>query len=436
MKDSVLRHFQRFLSSQEPEIGGGKEYVRKITVSRALTHLLHPSGEFPVIHSLHQQFSSGHSGKSKLPCFRVMTARGQIAQEAKEHAVEPSLLLKIYKTMVQVRKIDETFYQAQRQGRIPFYLDCRGEEASVVASAAALKPCDTVFSQYREHGAFLWRGFSAQDMAYQCLGREKENGKGRQMPMHFGDKSKNCHTVSSPLATQLPHAVGYAYTRKLEQDGSVVACYFGEGAASEGDFHAALNFAATLECPVIFICRNNGWAISTPVKEQFRGDGIAARGFGYGIKSLRVDGGDAQAVYIATAKAREHVTQTMSPVLLELMAYRMGHHSTSDDARRYVPSQIQKESEASDPLKRLKNHLVGSGILTEILASKMEEEAITEARRALVTAENEATPPLESMFDDVYDVVPYHLIEQREEAIEERNADYGALDSQGTHQNV
>lgn len=436
MKDSVLRHFQRFLSSQEAHVGGSKEYVRKVTVNRALTHLLHPSGEFPVTHSLDEQLSSGYLVKSKLPCFQVMTTKGQVAKGAKEHAVEPSLLLRIYKTMIQVRKIDETFYQAQRQGRIPFYLDCRGEEASVVASAAALKPCDAVFSQYREHGVLLWRGFSAQDMAYQCLGREKDNGKGRQMPMHFGDKSKNCHTISSPLATQLPHAVGHAYARKLKQDGSAVACYFGEGAASEGDFHAALNFAATLDCPVIFICRNNGWAISTPAKEQFRGDGIAARGFGYGIKSLRVDGGDAQAVYTATAKAREHVTRTLSPMLLELMAYRMGHHSTSDDARRYVPLHIQKESEASDPLKRLKKHLVGCGVLTEILSSKMEEEAITEARRALATAEDEMTPPIESMFDDVYDIVPYHLVEQREEAIQEQIADYEALDSHGIDQSV
>lgn len=397
----------------------------KGTASRTLKYLLHPSGVFPITHSLDEQFTSGQLEDSKMPCFQVMTHKGQVAKEAKECAVEPSMLLRIYKAMVQVRKIDETFYQAQRQGRIPFYLDCRGEEASVVASAAALNPCDTVFSQYREHGVLFWRGFSAQDMAYQCLGREKDNGKGRQMPMHYGDKSKNCHTVSSPLATQLPHAVGYAYTRKLEQDGSVVACYFGEGAASEGDFHAAMNFAATLECPVIFICRNNGWAISTPVKEQFRGDGVAARGFGYGIKSLRVDGGDAHAVYVATAKAREYVRRNLSPVLLELMAYRMGHHSTSDDARRYVPYQIQMDSEASDPLKRLKNNLVGCGALTETQSSKMEEEATMQARRALATAEIEAAPPLESMFEDVYDVVLPHLIKQRQEAI--KDADHKAL---------
>merc|ERR1712183_231730 len=150
----------------------------------------------------------------------------------------------------------------------------------------------------------------------QCYGNSDDYGKGKQMPIHYGSTKHAFVTISSPLATQMPQAAGSAYAFKRAQNGLSVICYFGEGAASEGDAHAAFNFAATLDCPVLFFCRNNGYAISTPTEEQYRGDGIAARGPGYGMTTIRVDGNDVFAVYNATKAAS---VENMAPVLIEAM---------------------------------------------------------------------------------------------------------------------
>ena len=184
-------------------------------------------------------------------------------------------------------------------------------------SASALLPSDLVFAQYREVGVLLWRGFTVQEAADQCFSNEADRGKGRQMPVHYGSQQYNFQTISSPLATQMPQAVGAAYSLKLSGSNSLAICYFGEGAASEGDFHAALNFSATLEVPMIFFCRNNGYAISTSSTEQYRGDGIISRAAGYGMHAIRVDGNDIFAVQMATAAARQLAMENSCPVIIE-----------------------------------------------------------------------------------------------------------------------
>merc|ERR1712183_195683 len=194
---------------------------------------------------------------------------------------------------------------------------------------------DLVYGQYREAGVLVYRGFTLEEFMDQCYSNNADGGRGKQMPVHYGSKRLNFVTISSPLATQLPQAVGTAYAFKRAQNGLVVICYFGEGAASEGDAHAAFNFAATLNCPVIFFCRNNGYAISTPVKDQYRGDGIAGRGPSYGMPAIRCDGNDLFAVYNATKRARDIAVTLKRPVMLEAMTYRVGHHSTSDDSSVY-----------------------------------------------------------------------------------------------------
>ena len=185
-------------------------------------------------------------------------------------------------------------------------MQAAGEEAVVVGSAAGLQPQDVIFAQYREVGALLWRGFTVQQCADQCCSNEADLGKGRQMPVNYGTTELNFMTTSSPLTTQLPQAAGAAYALKQNVNNDAIAmCYFGEGAASEGDFHAALNFAATTEAPVIYFCRNNGYAISTPTKDQYRGDGIISRAAGYGMYAIRVDGNDVFAVKKAVEEVRE-----------------------------------------------------------------------------------------------------------------------------------
>ncbi len=200
-----------------------------------------------------------------IPVYRVMDNEGKLVNPAYEVKHDISTLKDWYKMMLKLNAMDMIFYDAQRQGRISFYMTSFGEEATHIGSASALKPQDVVYSQYREAGVFMYRGFTLSNFAHQCFGSHKDLGKGRQMPVHYGSKALNCHTISSPLATQLPQASGAAYALKREGGDKMVTCYFGEGAASEGDFHPALNFAVTLKCPVLFFCRNNGYAISTPV---------------------------------------------------------------------------------------------------------------------------------------------------------------------------
>lgn len=249
-----------------------------------------------------------------------MDRRGLIINKQDDPKLDKSTITKMYKDMTMLNAMDKILYESQRQGRISFYMTNYGEEATHIGSAAALTLEDVVFGQYREAGVLMWRGFTLSQFMNQCYGNVKDAGKGRQMPVHYGSKELNFMTISSPLSTQMPQAVGSAYA--LKGKNRVVIVYFGDGAASEGDAHAAFNFAATLECPVIFFCRNNGYAISTPTSDQYRGDGIAARGPSYGIDSIRVDGNDVFAVYNATSKAKEHALKFNKPVLIEAMTYR------------------------------------------------------------------------------------------------------------------
>lgn len=178
-------------------------------------------------------------------------------------------LLRAYRHIVRLREMDTILQNAQRQGRISFYMTCTGEEAIHMGSASALDNDDPIFAQYREQGLLMWRGFTLEQFTNQCFSNDRDLGKGRQMPIHYGSRALNYHTVSSPLGTQLPQAVGAAYRLKLMGKPNVAIAFFGDGCASTTDFHAALNFAATLSSPTIFFCRNNGYAISTPVTDQY-----------------------------------------------------------------------------------------------------------------------------------------------------------------------
>ncbi|XP_072125984.1 2-oxoisovalerate dehydrogenase subunit alpha, mitochondrial isoform X3 [Mobula birostris] len=262
---------------------------------------------------------------SGIPIYRVMDRQGQIVNPDEDPKLPKEMVLKFYQKMTLLNTMDRILYESQRQGRISFYMTNYGEEGTHVGSAAALEPDDLVFGQYREAGVLMYRDFPLELFMAQCYASANDVGKGRQMPVHYTSKDHHFVTISSPLATQIPQAVGAAYAYKISQADRAVICYFGEGAASEGDAHAGFNFSATLECPIIFFCRNNGYAISTPTHEQYRGDGIAARGPGYGIISIRVDGNDVFAVYNATKEARRRAVAENQPFLIEAMTYRIVH---------------------------------------------------------------------------------------------------------------
>lgn len=353
-----------------------------------------------------------------LSTFRVMDEEGVISDPATAPKISKELALKMYKDMITLNIMDTILYDAQRQGRISFYMTSYGEEAQI-GSAAALTLDDVVFGQYREAGVLLHRGFTLQQFMDQVYGNTEDIGKGRQMPVHYGSKKLNFQTISSPLGTQLPQAAGAAYALKLSGKRACSIAYFGEGAASEGDFHAALNMSATLNCPTLFFCRNNGFAISTPSHEQYRGDGIASRGIGYGVDTIRVDGNDILAVYAATKAAREMSIDLCKPVLIEAMTYRVGHHSTSDDSSAYRSKQAVEDWKRLDnPITRFRKWLESQQYWDQTQEDACKKEIRTELLKAFQIAEGRKKPAIENLFLDVFDEMPLHLQEQRDEMLE------------------
>ncbi|KAK5171674.1 hypothetical protein LTR04_007107 [Oleoguttula sp. CCFEE 6159] len=344
------------------------------------------------------------SQQDAMPTYRVLDQDGVIVDNDKEPPnVSEEEVFKMYKDMLTDSKVSA------------------GEEGIAIGSASALSPADVIFAQYRETGIFQHRGFTLDDFMNQLFANRKDPGRGRNMPVHYGSKSLKIHTISSPLATQIPQAAGAAYALKMQDRQNpldaprVVACYFGEGAASEGDFHAALNIAATRACPVIFLCRNNGYAISTPTLEQYRGDGIASRGVGYGIDTIRVDGNDIFAVREATTRAREMALQDGGrPVLIECMSYRVSHHSTSDDSFAYrAKVEVEDWKRRDNPITRLRKWMEGKGLWDEQMESATRSELRKKVLEAFGRAEKEKKPALRNLWSDVY----AQVTEEQEEQI-------------------
>ncbi|XP_072287338.1 2-oxoisovalerate dehydrogenase subunit alpha, mitochondrial [Pyxicephalus adspersus] len=355
---------------------------------------------------------------SGIPVYRVMDRQGQILNASEDPQIPKEKVLKFYHTMTLLNTMDRILYESQRQGRISFYMTNYGEEGTHVGSAAALNDNDLVFGQYREAGVLMYRGYPLDLFMSQCYGNASDPGKGRQMPVHYGSKDLNFVTISSPLATQIPQAVGAAYAMKRENADRAVICYFGEGAASEGDAHAAFNFSATLECPVIFFCRNNGYAISTPTSEQYRGDGIAARGPGYGIMSIRVDGNDVFAVYNATKEARRRAVAENQPFLIEAMTYRIGHHSTSDDSSAYRSvDEVNYWDKQDHPISRLRHYMMHRGWWDDEQEKIWRKKSRKLVMEAFEEAERKHKPKIEHMFSDVYAEMPPHLKKQEESLV-------------------
>lgn len=351
-------------------------------------------------------------GVIDIPMLQLLSAEGELLENAAEPSLSKEEALKIYNAMEYIRVLDERMVGAQRQGRISFYLASTGEEAASVASAAALSADDMIMSQYREQGALAYRGYTTEQFMNQMFSNKDDPNKGRQMPIHYGDKALNFMTISSPLGTQIPQASGYAYGQKMSGKDVVTICYFGEGAASEGDFHAGLNMAAVLNCPVIFFCRNNGYAISTPAEEQFAGDGIASRGLGYGIKTIRVDGNDVLAIYAATKEARRIAIEEKCPVLIEAMTYRLAAHSTSDDPTGYRSREEEDKWRAKDPIARMAKWLTSKGWFNQEENQAKVDKARQDVLAALKSCEKTDVCAIEDIVEDVYDTPPWHLKEQ------------------------
>jgi len=341
--------------------------------------------------------------------------------------LDAETLRRMLRIMALTRALDDRMYRAQRQGKTSFYMKCTGEEAVSVASAFALADDDMVFPSYRQQGLLIARGYPLVEMINQVYSNRADRLKGRQLPVMYSARDFGFFTISGNLCTQYPQAVGWAMASAIKGDTRIAVSFIGEGSSAEGDFHSGMTFGAVYNAPVIFNIVNNQWAISS-----FSGIAgaerttFAARAIGYGIAGLRVDGNDTLAVYAAMRWAADRARANMGPTLIEHFTYRAEGHSTSDDPAAYRSAEEREEWPLGDPIARLKLHLIALGEWSEEQHEAMDREVAEEVRASSKDAEKSGIlghgmhHPFKTMFEDVFEELPWHLQEQAEQAIRER----------------
>ncbi|MEZ4224894.1 MAG: pyruvate dehydrogenase (acetyl-transferring) E1 component subunit alpha [Polyangiaceae bacterium] len=323
----------------------------------------------------------------------------------------------LYRTMLLTRITDERLVTLQRQGRIGFHIGSLGEEAAIIGSAFAMRKQDWIFPCYREFGAGLLRGFEFQRYMDNMYGNRNDPVKGRQMPDHYSCRAAHFGSVSSPIGTQITQAMGFAWGAKISKEDLACLVYFGDGSTSSNEFHNGLNFAGVFAAPVVFFCRNNGWAISVPTERQTASRTFAEKGVAYGVPGVRVDGNDVFAVVSATRRAVARASAGKGPTLIEAITYRMGGHSTSDDPTRYRKQDELEPWVARDPLERLRGFLEKAGHWSAAEEERTRSEIDRQVKEAVSRAESTPPPDLASMFEDVFATLPWYLQEQRDELL-------------------
>ena len=341
--------------------------------------------------------------------------------------LDPETLRRMLRTMALTRAFDDRMYRGQRQGKTSFYMKCTGEEATSVASAFALADDDMVFPSYRQQGILIARGYPLTEMINQIYSNRADKLKGRQLPIMYSSREHSFFTISGNLATQYPQAVGWAMASAIKGDSRIASGWVGEGSTAEGDFHAALTFAAVYNAPVVLNVVNNQWAISS--YSGFAGaerSTFANRAIGYGVAGLRVDGNDALAVYAAARWAANRARANLGPTLIEHFTYRAEGHSTSDDPGQYRSAHEREEWPLGDPIMRLKRHLIALGEWSVEQHEAMDVELAEQVKAATKEAEKNGVlghgmhHPFHTMFEDVFEELPWHLEEQADQAIRER----------------
>jgi 2-oxoisovalerate dehydrogenase E1 component alpha subunit len=325
--------------------------------------------------------------------------------------------------MMTLRAFDARMQMAQRQGKTSFYLQNLGEEAVSCAFRKALQPGDMNFPTYRQAGLLIAGGYPMVEMMNQIYSNERDPLKGRQLPVLYSVKDHGFFSVSGNLATQFIQAVGWAMASAIKKDTRIAAGWIGEGATAEADFHAAMVFASTYKAPVVLNVVNNQWAISTFQGIARGASGtFAARGLGFSIPALRVDGNDYLAVHAVAKWAAERARRNLGPTLVEYVTYRAGAHSSSDDPSAYRPKMESDAWPLGDPVIRLRNHLIVRGVWSEDRHKQSEAEILDTVIAAQKEAERHGTmhsvnkPSARDMFEGVYAQMPPHLRRQRQKA--------------------
>lgn len=363
-------------------------------------------------------FDGGREDKA-LGLYQILRPDGTIADEDAAARIDRELALRMYRGMLTIRVVDARMMALQRQGRTGFYGEAQGQEAAVVGSAAATEPQDWIIPALREAGVGLYRGLTLDSYIAQIFGNAADVSKGRQMPCHPCDRANNYVVMSSCVANQLPHAVGIAMAMKINGDRDRICIgYLGDGGTSEPDFHVAMNFAGVSKAPVVLVCQNNQWAISTPGTVQTASQTISVKGLAYGVESVRADGNDALAAYTTVKYAADKARAGGGPVFVELLTYRVSAHSSSDDPSRYRDETITEVwRNERDPLVRMQRYLIGKNWLAEGESERMASDIEAEVRAVISRQEAEPSPALETLIEDVYEEPPWHLREQLDDYI-------------------
>ena len=354
---------------------------------------------------------------------RVLDDDGKPLPGARVPSIPDATLTRMFEVMLLTRMVDERMMRLSRQGRLGFYVSSLGEEASQIAAAAAPRASDWVFPSYRDQGVWLWRGYTLQQYVDQLFGNADDPAKGRQMPVHHAASWLHLVSVSSPVGTQIPQAVGAAYAARMLDKADVTMAMFGEGATSTGEFHVGMNFAAVWKAPCVFVCRNTvqlragGRPINVPSSIQTASRTLAVKAIGYGMPGVRVDGNDALAVWQVASEAIERARAGDGPTLIEVLTYGIDGQSSSDApsvhrdaAEPEVPEVL---GERRDPIRRLRGFLGHRGLWSERWEAELAERHEREISDALAAAEHKPPPAIDSLFDDVYEQLPWHLREQR-----------------------
>jgi 2-oxoisovalerate dehydrogenase E1 component alpha subunit len=343
----------------------------------------------------------------------ILNEDGSCADEHRA-LVDDEALIHVLETMILNRSIDRRFMKLQRQGRLGFYMTSTGEEATTIGAAFCLQQIDPLFLTYRELGSLLWRGIPLPLLLNQLIGNTQDPNLGRQMPVHYCYREWNVPSVSSPVGTQLPQACGFAYAARIRGTGQVALAFLGEGTASQGDFHTALNFSGVFAAPAVYVIRNNGYAISTPESVQTAASSLAARGAGYGVPGIQVDGNDFLAVVQVVGEAVNRARRGEGPSLIEALTYRVGAHSTADDPSAYRSDEEAEQWLRLDPLARLGRHARWRGIWDDAREADSEQRCEQRISDLIAECESWPPPPLSSLFEDVTQELTPQLEEQRQ----------------------
>ncbi len=313
-------------------------------------------------------------------------------------------VLGMYRDMLLARKVDERMWLLNRAGKIPLVLSCQGQEAAQVGAAYALdNRKDYLCPYYRDIGVVIPFGMTAKDLMLNSFAKaEDPNSGGRQMPGHFGGKKYRILSGSSPVATQVPHAVGLALAGRMEDKDLVVYTSFGEGSSNQGEFHEGANFASVFKLPVIFFCENNNYAISIPYSKQVACRSIADRAIGYGFPGFSVDGSDPLEVYKVMKEAVDRARRGEGPTLIEARCFRFTPHSSDDDDRQYRPKGEVEADKKKDPIPLFYQYLQENGVMTEEIEKEIHDWVAREVNEATEYAEAAPAPAPEDTLKHVY----------------------------------